>query len=276
MGTPFISFIGPSRLEGYRPGAPPESQPATLPNTFLDAMEVRGAVFVEEQGVPSENEFDPDDPRSCHWVAYASVNTLEEQEIRNVEGNIIQPRRSVTRTTPIGTIRVVPFPHEPHPELGGEYWNGELMNPSHTDKITESTERRLSMQMPFGTDRKTTLHDGKEPYVKIGRLAVLKGYRSHGIAKLLVSTVLNWLRQNQSYFDPSVKEMGLEQLGAESTVEIPKWTGLVCVHAQEQVAPFWAKWGFQLDEGMGKWMEEGLPHVGMFQRLQTEPKRINI
>jgi hypothetical protein len=68
MGTPFISFLGPSNLDDYDRKRRPSQQPDTIPKTFLDAMEVREQVFVEEQGVPLDNEFDSDDPRACHWV----------------------------------------------------------------------------------------------------------------------------------------------------------------------------------------------------------------
>lgn len=61
--------------------------------------------------------------------------------------------------------------------------------------------------------------------------------------------------------------MGMDKLGISTTDDIPLWQGLICVHAQEQVAKAWARWGFQLDEGMGTWVEEGIDHVGMFQRL---------
>jgi hypothetical protein len=73
MGTPFISFLGPSNLDGYDRKRRPSQQPDNIPKTFLDAMEVREQVFVEEQGVPLDNEFDSDDPRACHWVCTASV-----------------------------------------------------------------------------------------------------------------------------------------------------------------------------------------------------------
>jgi hypothetical protein len=56
-------------------------------------------------------------------------------------------------------------------------------------------------------------------------------------------------------------------LGATDLV-IPRWNGLICVHAQEQVAGFWERNGFKIDEGMGRWSEEGIQHVGMFQRLE--------
>ena len=61
--------------------------------------------------------------------------------------------------------------------------------------------------------------------------------------------------------------MGIDNLGASRTGKIPEWEGLMCVHAQEQVAKAWAKWGFHLDEGMGTWIEERIIHVGMFQRI---------
>ncbi len=71
MGTPFITFLGPSNLDGYDPKLPSSEQPDNIPKTFLDAMEVREQVFVEEQHVPLDNEFDSDDPRACHWVCEA-------------------------------------------------------------------------------------------------------------------------------------------------------------------------------------------------------------
>ncbi|KAF4980598.1 hypothetical protein FZEAL_3411 [Fusarium zealandicum] len=274
MGTPFITFLGPSKLEGFQCGAPLEEQPPTIPQTFVDAMEVREGVFVKEQNVPAENEFDSDDPRSCHWVVYASVNKTEELEIRDEEGNVVHPRRSSTRSTPIGVIRLVPFPHGAHPQKGGKYWNGVLEG--ENGEKSNGTTTSAPPGNTYIVDRETTFHDGKEPYVKLGRLAVIKEFRGHRIAGLLVNTVLAWLKGNPSYFDPSIKEIGLEQMGATSEKDIPQWTGLVCVHAQKQVVDVWKKWGFEVDERMGTWEEEGIPHVGMFQRLETGQKQIRI
>lgn len=272
MGTPFMNFLEPSKLEGFQHGAPRDSQPATIPPAFLDAMEVREKVFVAEQGVPAENEFDADDPRCCHWVAYASVNRRESPEVRDDKGNVVQPRASSTHTVPIGTIRLVPFPHEPHPVRGGEYWNGVLKGEAEKKQGSGSSggAPELVPQKVFGVDRATSMHDGKEPYLKLGRLAVVKEFRGHRIAGLLVNTLLRWIKANPSYFDPSIKELGLRQVGASNDKEIPRWRGLVCVHAQRQVVGVWEKWGFQIDEAMGEWWEEGIPHVGMFQRLDVE------
>ncbi|OAR00454.1 hypothetical protein LLEC1_05864 [Akanthomyces lecanii] len=250
MGTPFISLVEPSKLEGYKPGLLREEQPADIPSTFLDAIEVREDVFVKEQGVPVENEFDVDDPRCCHWVAYASVHTTQEHEVRDETGAVVQPRKSSTRSTPIGTVRLVPFPHDPHPDN--------------------------SSAPTFAADRPTSYHDGRESYVKLGRLAVQKDFRGNRIAGLLVNTVLDWLKENPSYFDPSITELGLEQVGARRETEIPSWGGLVCVHAQKKVQSFWERCGFKIDEGMGTWWEEGILHVGMFQRLPIDEKKVRI
>ncbi|KAJ3505263.1 hypothetical protein NM208_g16215 [Fusarium decemcellulare] len=274
MGTPFIAFLGPSKLEGFRRGAPLEEQPPTIPQTFVDAMEVREQVFVEEQKVPAENEFDTDDPRSCHWVVYASVNKTEELEVRDEEGNVIHPRRSSTRSTPIGNIRLVPFPHPPHPREGGKYWGGVLEGKNGQE--SENTSTSPTTTKAFIADRATSFHDGREPYVKLGRLAVIKEFRGHRLAGLLVNTVIAWLKANPSFFDPSIKGIGLEQLGASTEKDIPQWGGLVCVHAQKDVVGVWEKWGFKVDKGMGTWEEEGIPHVGMFQRLEIGHKAVLI
>jgi predicted GNAT family N-acyltransferase len=272
MGTPFITFLGPSRLEGYRAGKPRELQPSCIPSPFLDAMEVREAVFVSEQGVPLENEFDSDDCRSCHWVIYASVNKTEEVEVRDEDGNVVKPRKSSTRSTPIGTIRLVPFPHEPHPVVNGKYWNNVLEGQGNSSSEPEL----VSAMKPYIIDRPTSFHDGKEPYVKIGRLAVVKEFRGHRLAGLLIQAVLAWLKKNPTYFNPSIKELGLENMAVSNERDIPKWQGLVCIHAQESVTAFWRKWGFEIDEGMGKWWEEGIPHVGMFHRLEVDADQIRI
>ncbi len=76
MGTPFITFLSPSNLDGYDRRRPPSEQPATVPKIFLDAMEVREQVFVKEQNIPLDNEFDADDSRACHWVRRRSSTRI--------------------------------------------------------------------------------------------------------------------------------------------------------------------------------------------------------
>jgi predicted GNAT family N-acyltransferase len=177
--------------------------------------------------------------------------------VKDEEGNIVTRKQSVTRTTPIGTIRLVPFPHAPHPEPGSKF-------------TFDASEEVSSDPPPYIVDRATTYHDGIEPYIKLGRIAVVKEVRGAGISKILANAAITWAQQNPTFFNPSVANMGMQKMGAMSTDEIPVWKGLTCVHAQEQVEKAWAKWGFKTDEGMGKWDEEGIMHVGMFQRLNIE------
>ncbi len=276
MGTRFITLVDPVKLNvsAYNRNLPFSQQPSSVTQDFLDAMEVREAVFVEEQGVPLNNEFDEDDKRSCHWIVYASVNAVVEPEVRDASGKIVKERRSSTRSQPIGTVRIVPFPHPPHPVPNGVYEavDGDLVLVGIKD--TDGETKPVPLTSPGvgdRVDRATTHHDGKEMYVKLGRLAVAKEFRGHKIARLLMTTALGWMRDHPNYFDPSVAAFGFEQLGIDNPKDIPKFGGLVCVHAQEQVVGAWAKMGFQIDEGMGRWWEEGIPHVGMFQRLKIGP-----
>ncbi|KAK3939273.1 hypothetical protein QBC46DRAFT_388307 [Diplogelasinospora grovesii] len=340
MGTPFISHLEPTLALSHQwdRSLPSTAQPhaASLPRTFLDAMSVREAVYVQEQGVPQEVEFDDDDARSCHWVIYASVHRVVEPEQRDPStGEVTRSRRSETKTLPIGTIRLVPFPHPLHPQPGGNYVDGRCItttttttapqnnlpplsqqqqqqqshssptspssssssssssghhhhphNPTTTgdrgrgmdrststrssnDEEGEEFERRVSYS---AIDRQTDFHDGEESYVKLGRLAVVKEFRGHGLAGQLVRTALDWMRHHPGYFNPSPAQLGFETLGMDVGGELPKWRGLVCCHAQEGVVDVWAKCGFQEDKAMGRWTEEGIPHLGMFLRLDFEPE----
>jgi predicted GNAT family N-acyltransferase len=298
MGTPFISLLEPTSLPWDR-ALPSHDQPdTTIPRTFLDAMSVREQVFVAEQHVPQSNEFDSDDPRSCHWVIYASVNQTVTPAITDPStGAILQPRQSKSESLPIGTIRLVPFPHPPHPRNGGIYIDGELtnagepltnLNPPPTSSSSPSASqpptipplskeehhRLTTPNPPFAPDRPTTFHSGHEPYLKLGRLAITTPFRRRGIARQLIQTALAWARTHPQYFDPSPAERGFESLGMEQggaatgTVP-PRWGGLVCCHAQEEAVEMWEKCGFRVDEGMGRWMEEGIGHVGMFLRVEV-------
>ncbi|KAK8093751.1 acyl-CoA N-acyltransferase [Apiospora hydei] len=252
MGTPFISLLEPSKLDDYDRTKPHDQQPCPVPKVFRDAMSVREAVFVDEQRMPLEFEYDNDDPRSCHWVVYASVSKVVElEQVDPDSGLILRPRRSETHTLPIGTMRIVPFPHPPHPQPDGWYEDYKL-------------------------DRATTFHDGQEPYVKVGRLAVLPAYRGRHMAGQLWVAARRWLETHPRYFDPSVTEKGMDALNAEQASEIPHWGGLVCAHAQEAVIKTYERWGFKVDEGMGRWYEEGVPHVGMFLRLNTKDVPVQV
>lgn len=260
MDTPIVHLLEPPTpaITLYDRSLNPSAQPASVPRIFMDAMAVREAVFVREQGVAAENELDDDDARSCHWVVYANTGTGTSETITTMPSE------------PIGTLRLVPFPHPPHPVPGGVYFDGRLVGrkdaAGNDVDVQEEQEQAPAAVEQAGADRPTALHDGREPYVKLGRLAVAPGFRGRGVAGLLVRAALRWMREHPAYFDdPSV-----EAVGGSSDVTPPKWDGLVCCHAQEQVQHVWARFGFEVDEGMGRWWEEGMPHVGMFCRLKPE------
>jgi len=237
-----IAFLPPCAvLNDYVLMSQPEDQPCTIPATFKDAMKVRNEVFGKEQGIPMEYEWDEDDARSSHWVIYSTTDINDQNRV------------------PIATIRAVPFPHPPHPENGSRHFElGENTAPPPPPSKEPP---------PYIIDRATTFHNGREPYIKLGRISVLKEHRGKGFAKVLVMTALQWLREHPAYFNPTPETARLNALETEDTWV---WKGLICAHAQQSVAPGWAKWGFELDEGMGTWYEASIPHVGMFQRLKVQ------
>lgn len=192
MDTPSIAHLGPSKLDGYdRSRSCDEQDPRHgIPRAFCDAMAVREAVFVGEQAVPLEYEHDADDARSCHWVVYAPAAPLAPETAAAVA------------SVPVGTLRIVPYPQPPHPVPGGRYVDNELVEASAAAAAAEaeSTQWRL---LP-GVDRATTFHDGREPYVKVGRLAVLSQYRGRGLAGQLWRATRQWLEENPGYFERDV------------------------------------------------------------------------
>ncbi|KAI1358817.1 hypothetical protein F5Y08DRAFT_320942 [Xylaria arbuscula] len=279
-----------------------------------------------------------------------------QPEVRCPRTNaLLKQPRSETKTLPIGTLRIVPFPHPPRPLDGGRYVGGKLqvddndkkndddsstvsdastieyMSASNTSSssssssskdsnstvTTESTikpssgsnvstssnrsnghkngssgssnldataagpsqpRRRFSLAshlglfdpLPFRTDLPTELHDGKEPYLLLGPLVVLPEFREFPIGALLWNAAKAWLRAHPGYFDPSVTVLGMQTMQAENTQDIPRWNGLVCVHAREAETEIYEGWGFRIDRGMGRFYKEGDFHVGMFQRLEVK------
>lgn len=261
----FISFIAPTAplAASYDRTKLAADQPARdIPTTFKDAMTVRERVYVEEQDVPLENEFDDDDPRSFHWVVYASVGTSSSNgasplsEGTNTDSASPSPQEERRQSDPtanrvaVGTIRLVPPPHPPHPA------------PSDTHKLDNSLHAPATGSYTNGTP-------AVEPYIKLGRLAVLPAYRKLGLAALLVRTALDWAAQNgyEILSPPRPEEIELAKVeGREADLEA--WNGLTLVHAQTWLEKFWSKFGFVKDEKMGEWDEEGIMHIGMWLTLR--------
>jgi len=158
----FIGFLQPpgAALAGYDSKQLHSHQvDDKIPEVFRHAMSVREEVYVEEQKIPLENEFDTDDARSWHWVAYASVGTSGQQSENSKDG---RRKSSTANKLGVGTIRLVPPPHPPHPEPGS----------SHKIDNAEGVLPDVEAGVDHGQRG-----NGKEPYIKFGRLAVLKPFR---------------------------------------------------------------------------------------------------
>jgi predicted GNAT family N-acyltransferase len=88
----------------------------------------------------------------------------------------------------------------------------------------------------------------EKPYFKLTRLAVVPEVRGQRLARTLCEEALDWAVRNRA------------QIGEA-------WDGLVLVHAQIGVEGWWEKVGFRRDERLGRWLEEGIGHLGMWKRL---------
>lgn len=221
----FQPSIGDTFLS-YDIRVPSTEQTADIPKTYLDAQFVRETVFVNEQkAIPVKYNQDRDDIRSYHWILYSPSSK------------------------PIGTVRLIPPPHQLHPAPGQKFEVPDQEPPGW------STEMVFNMPLPeWAVDRRTDLHDGIESYIKLGRLCVVKEERGKGLADSLIRAALEWAKENR-------------ELAKGEAVE---WKGLVCVHAQVAAVRVWERAGFVVDEGMGQWFEAGIRHFGMFKRIDLE------
>lgn len=140
----------------------PNDQRYDIPQKFLDAMTVRKEVFVEEQGVGLAEELDDDDLRSTHFITYASAGgfyrrpgarALEYLDANNMNLTQAERRTPTAFTMPVGNIRIVPWPH--------------LKDPPY------------KVQTFYNLDKTEMekLYDGKEAYIKLGRLCVIAEHR---------------------------------------------------------------------------------------------------
>lgn len=257
MTTEFISMLPPPgvSIAKYDTTCPSSDQDPSIPSTFCEAMSIREAVFVQEQGVPLENELDSDDARSFHWVVYASVGTSSSASpppsttrhrknssagsgkgLMDEEGR--RKSESTASRVAVGCIRLVPPPHPSHPN-------------SHRQQQGVKSQG----------------HAPEEPYIKLGRLATLPQFRSMGLSRLLIKAALEYVASHPNEISPPSSPAELEKAKLEGRPEAIPWQGLVMVHAQKQIEGLWEKYGFKKDEQLGVWDEEGIDHVGMWRRI---------
>lgn len=249
---------------------PTNPYPASNDPIFTDAMHVRDAVFVREQGCRAEEEIDTDDARSWGWVVYSSPPFTRPSSSSSSEKKYLE----IYENVPVGTIRLVPPPHAPH----------ELHEPMDMDMEGENSETK---QLPSSSPSSSS-----EPYIKITRVAILPSFRGYGLSRLMMSTAEQWARRNKKGIDQlsftcradshhahvtrfesseSSEDGATGMMHAEDNDEEERksWNGLIGLHAQIQVEKMYASMGYETDISMGKWDEEGILHVGMFKRVSV-------
>lgn len=244
MSSPTINIVPPpgASISQIRPHPPFDS--ATYPSVhpgFLSALSVRFPVYVDEQHCSPTEEIDKDDPISWHWVAYVT-----EQDA-STDGH---------RRVPAGTIRLIPASPLPI-----HHDDSEESREAEREVAEEHAEKALGPK-----HGKTEMWDGKEAFVKLGRLATLQEYRKLGIGRVLVDTAVEWLEENHVKVVGGVTSQE-DDVYVKRIQTVGKWNGLVLVHAQKAIEPFWVGCGFVRDGGMGEWWEEGIEHVAMWRRV---------
>ncbi|KAF1976438.1 hypothetical protein BU23DRAFT_48500 [Bimuria novae-zelandiae CBS 107.79] len=283
-GTEFLSMLSPPRndLSEYDNTKPHTQQAALIPQIFRDAMFVREEVY-GEQGVPLEAEFDQDDARSWHWVVYASVASTASSPPKTMRPEGSMSKEEETRRAsasasrlPVGTLRLIPAPHGPNKYL--ETATEAKLVDKHGDADPPPGE---------GLEAVPKKKHPAEPYVKLGRLAVLAPYRKLGLAKLLVNTALEYASKHPDviYQPPSPTTLELANLRGHASQDAVTWQGLIMIHAQANLKGYWEKhFGFKEElvnekgeveiEKEPHWVEEGIEHVGMWKRLKVEHGRL--
>lgn len=228
-------------------------------------MDVREEVFVKEQKCSLGNEVDEDDPKSFHWVVYASVGTTSTPSppINTIatggfKGDERRASESTASRVPVGTIRLVPPPHAPH------------SSPSYSPDSTPSTEPADAKRADSKTPLPGSYREPKEPYIKLGRLSTLAPYRGLGLSKLLFNAAVNWASEHPTEIIPPRDPAEIEARKLEGKKEPDAWEGLVLVHAQANVQGLWEKFGFTVDKKMGTWIEEGIEHTGLWKRIPVK------
>jgi predicted GNAT family N-acyltransferase len=129
--------------------------------------------------------------------------------------------------TPAGVIRLVPPPQAPH-------------------LVASKSESKSGKQ------------EQHEACIKLTRVAIMPEYRGLGLGRKLVETALEWAAVHGVEIDA--------QIAARGAVT-GRWRGLILVHAQVDVEQMYARLGFETDESLGRWDEEGIEHVGMYKRV---------
>ncbi|KAJ5676473.1 Acyl-CoA N-acyltransferase [Penicillium maclennaniae] len=105
-----------------------------------------------------------------------------------------------------------------------------------------------------------------EPCIKLSRVAVLREYRGLGLGRKLIQVALEWAAHHAAEIDDAAAQVAAR---SHWTGKPARWQGLVVIHAQADVEGMYRRSGFQTDETLERWDEEGVEHVGMFRRVEV-------
>lgn len=163
---------------------------------------------------------------------------IDSDDARSWQWVMYDPN-SANAKAPVAVIRLVPPPQPPHALL------------THPEDIATKILPEFDW-----------VH---EPCIKLTRVAVMPEYRGKGLGRRLVDTALDWASDHKAEIDEAAAQLASM---SDGTASVKKWEGLVLVHAQVDVEQMYRGLGFQTDESLGRWDEEGIEHVGMFRRLK--------
>jgi predicted GNAT family N-acyltransferase len=164
---------------------------------------------------------------------------IDPDDARSWHWVISAPSLATSTKIPVAVIRLVPPPQPPHESL---------TKPDAT---------------PGSLDEYDWAH---EPCIKLTRVAVIPEYRGLGLGRKLVEVALEWAMQHAAEIDEAAARVAD---ASHWTGRPAQWQGLVLVHAQAEVERMYEGLGFQTDEALGRWDEEGIEHVGMFRRVEV-------
>lgn len=180
---------------------------------------------MHEQNCSASEEIDADDAVSVHWVLFAT------------EGNTTNGAQ-----IPAATIRLVPSRIHSH------------SSDAEADLVATAPHLSTPKEPNY---KGSHVWDGRERFVKIGRLATVKKCRGRGYGRMLVEELVRWVSEHPN----EVKAAGTQE---------GEWKGLIGAHAQMSVKRWYQKLGFVVDEGMGVFWEESIEHVGIWKRVDVK------
>ncbi|KAJ5200370.1 hypothetical protein N7491_008828 [Penicillium cf. griseofulvum] len=165
---------------------------------------------------------------------------IDDDDARSWQWIIYASPHAASAPTPVGVIRLVPPPQPPH------------------ERLTHQNDPAIKYLPQYDWTH--------EPCIKLTRVAVMPEYRGFGLGRRLVEMALKWAGQHAAEIDEAAVQ--LKEISSWDGTPV-RWQGLVLVHAQADAEKMYKALGFETDESLGRWDEEGIEHVGMFRRVEV-------